>query len=183
MEGVECGLLFGGFFRLAPARFVADAVEFDGDKECFGVVGAFLVEDAVVGRCAQGALCVLLEHAFEVVLVSGADRVVEQWVEEWFEEVADGLHAAVDVECGDDGLEDCGCKRLGELGLGLHSFADDDEFIESEFDGDFGTDIARYGEGFDLGHLAFEIGRESIEDSFADDHAEYGVAEELEALI
>ncbi len=82
--------------------------EFDADLEALGVVGAFLVEEEVVGGGFESSLSVLLENGFEVLLVSAGGGVVDEWRQERHEEVANGVESGVEVDGADDGFEDGG---------------------------------------------------------------------------
>ena len=100
MEGVECGLLLGLLFGLAPAGAEAAGADLDGDLEALGVVGALLVEDEVLGGGVEVLLGVLLEDGLEVLLVAAGLGAGDELGEDGLEEGAGGVHAAVEVAGG-----------------------------------------------------------------------------------
>ena len=92
-------MLFGGFLAAAFALGQKPAVAPDADGELLVVVGAGLAGDFVFQHGAGVLLHDLLQTGLVVVLGGLALG------DEGQDEVAGGLHAAVQIQCGNDGLE------------------------------------------------------------------------------
>ena len=147
------------------------------------MVGAFFLHDLVGGDDGAGALGEVLEERLVVLLVLVLEDLVHLDLEGVEHERPGLLEAAVEVERGDDGLEGVGEDRLGEAALLLEAAPEDDEAFELQLLGLVGERGGRDDDRLHGREVAFLVPGKELVEVLADDVAEDGVAQELEALV
>jgi hypothetical protein len=95
----------------------------------------------------------------------------------------DDFKSAVEIDGGDDGFIDGGGEGAGHFFARGNAFADDEEFGETGFVGDFGAGSAGDDGRFYFCEIAFEVVGKLLEKGLANDDVEDGVAEEFHAFI
>jgi hypothetical protein len=198
LEGQSCGFLlgflFGGAFGFGDgASGAGDIVDTDFYAEAFGVVGAGLVGEDVLGLASANGLEMLLESGFVVAdgsaeRAAGVEGVVEfgqcGFDDLFFDEATGGGESTVEVEGGDDGLEcvgeDGGLAAATAL---LFSAAEEDVVAETDAEGDVPQVAAADEGGSEAGEFTLTGGGEALEEGFGGEEAKDGVADELQLLV
>jgi len=183
LEGAKGGELLGFFFAGPPAAGEASLVDDDADFEALAVVGSFFVEEFVAWGGVEGALGVLLEHAFEVALMLFGVSFVKEGPDEIEDELAGGFDAAVEIDGTDERFEGGGTAGGGQFSMIDHSFSDAEEAAQADVFGDVGTGAAGDNHALDFGELAFEVAGKASVEFGTDDHTEDGVAKEFESFV
>jgi len=180
------GLLAGGFLggaagagreMLADARF---------DSEDFSVVGAAGLDDGVLGWGKAEFLGALVEHSFVVEQASRFHGfpAVEDFKDMLDGKAAGGIDAAIGMNGGDDGFE--GVRQQSAAlapTIPLFPLAEAQMLTEIQAEGAL-IEVGRADElSFPLGKLAFTDTGVAGDEAFADDEAEYRIAQKLKLFV
>ena len=98
-------------------------------------------------------------------------------------EAARRLQPPVKVKGGDKGLKYARLDRAGNFVALCHALAQPEQIGQPDRTGDLRTDLAGHDHRLDLGQLPLQSVGVAAKELLADDHAEHGVPEELEALV
>ena len=172
------------FLLLPQAAAKAAAADLGGDLEALAVVGALFVEHLVAGRDAELALGELLQERLEVAAELAGDGRLDLGADVVQDELLGRGHAAVQVDRGDQRLERRGQHRARHLRVGRHAFAEDEVLVAGARASLMRAHVSRLTTtDLILVSSPSEYSGYCMEQPFADDHAEDGVAEELHPLV
>ena len=166
-----------------PAAGERTIADLRPDLEVLLVIGATLGHDRIGRRAETGLLRQLLEHALVVLLVAKLQRALDVGLHVTQHEGARCLGTAIEVDRANQALEEPGQDALGKLLHADHALADGHHPVEPRFAHQLRAHLAADEVRLELGEVTLKAIGIALIQVLADDLAEHGIAQELEAFV
>ena len=136
-QGVAGGHCSASFLIAAPGGLIPVAADLGRNLEALAVVGPFFVEQLIGGGAAELALGELLQLRFVVAAVFARGRHLDFRSQMGLDKEAGRGIATIEINRGDQRLEDVGQKGRRHGRVASHPLAQDQEFVEAQGLADF----------------------------------------------